>query len=411
MNLLVNAGLVTGLLFLSALFSSSETALFSLSRYQIRRVKSRHPGGGRFVALLLESPKRTLLSILIGNMAVNIAASSIATGIGISLFGSKGVGLAIGVMVLLLLFFGEITPKTFAVRNAERLSHVIAPLIHIFAKLIWPVRRIIQSIADLFLSLFAKRRVKGEPYITEQELKTLVSVSEKEGVIDKDEREMIDAVFEFGERSVDEIMIPRVDIIACKYSAPRDEVVKLVKESRHTKVPIYSEVIDNITGILFTKEFILNKDKSLDWRSLIKPAVFVPETKKIDELFFEFQTKKVPIAIVADEYGGTAGLVTMEDILEEIVGEIQDEYDKEAPFIERIEPHTFRVKGDIGLKDLEEELGIKIHTEEVETLAGFLALRAGRIPTEGEVIKYKGRTFTIERVRRNRILKVKIDGR
>lgn len=394
------------LLILSGLFSASETALFSLSKIQLRRLKEKRPSQSAFIARLLDSPRRTLNTILTGNMLVNITASALVTQSLMRLTGEKGMGMAIGLTTFLLLVFGEVTPKTFAISHAENFSCLIARPLCLFTKIIFPIRWGWSKIADFFSERAIGRQYLRQPFLTEEEIRGLVSIGEKEGVISKEEEQMISTVFDFGERYVNEIMTPRVDIVAVDINEDNLHLEKALKNSRHSKVPVYKDAVDNILGIVYAKEYLLSPRQ--DWQNLVKPVLFVPETKRIEELLLEFQGEKSYIAIVTDEYGGTSGLVTIEDILEEIVGEIQDEYDTEEKLIVRVDAHTVSVSGKTSLYDLNEELNTHFKAKEAQTVAGFIIHLFGRIPKSGESAKYRNYLFTVDDVRKHRIRKVTI---
>lgn len=389
------------LLGLSGLFSASEMALFSLSRIQLKRIGDRHPHRHGLVVSLLDRPRRTLITILIGNTLVNVAASAVATSLSIHLFGEVGIGIAVGTMTFLILIFGEINPKTVALRNAEGLSVIVAPFIEFFAYLILPIRRLTRAITDFLLDLLVGESYIAEPFISSHELKTLVSIGEREGILDQDERDMIHAVFEFGETRANEIMTPRVEITACPMEASSGEVKKILEKVHRTKVPVYEKSLDHIVGVLATKDFLLSREEN--WRKLVRSAYFIPESKKIGELLSEFQRSQESLAIVVDEFGGTAGLVTREDILEEVVGEIRDEYDIEEDPFHQIETNALRVNGRVSLKDLKEKFGMSYEGEEAPSVAGYLLSKLGHIPKVGETFRDGALHFTVEEVRRNQI--------
>ncbi len=394
------------LLILSGLFSASETALFSLSKIQLCRLKERNPVKGALIAQLLDSPRRTLNTILTGNMLVNITTSALVTETVMRLSAQKGLGLSVGLTTLLLLVFGEVTPKTFAISYAEGFSCFISRPLYLFAKLIFPIRWAWSKIADFFSQRIIGRQYLWQPFLTSEEIRGLVSIGEKEGVISKEEEQMISTVFDFGERHVNEIMTPRVDIVAIDVNEDSPRLEKVLKTSRHSKIPVYKDKVDNILGIIYAKEYLLTPRQ--DWQSLVKPVLFVPETKRIEELLFEFQSKKSYVSIVTDEYGGTSGLITIEDILEEIVGEIQDEYDTEEKLIVRIDEHTVSVSGKTSLYDLNEELSTHFKAKGAQTVGGFIIHLFGRIPKSGESTRYRDYVFTVNDVRRHRIRKVTI---
>ena len=388
------------LLALSAFFSGSETALFSLTRFQVKRLHSTHPHSASRVSHLLKFPRQTLITLLVGNTLVNIAATSIVANIGIRVYGNAGVGLTIGLMTFLILVFGEVVPKQWAIKNSSRLAVISARPLELFRILIFPLWAVLR----FFTGLIIPGPGSKEPFITQKELKTLINLSEKDGTLDEDEKEMIHAVFDFGETLTREIMVPRVDLVAAEDSTSCEQLTRLMKRSHHTRIPIYEESIDNILGVIRTKDFLLSAGAGL--KSFIRPVLFTPETKKIDDLFVEFQAKKQNIAVVVDEYGGTAGLITLEDILEEIVGEIYDEYDKAEDEIKKLGPNTYRVSGKVTLKELNDELEIDLPSEEADTLAGFLLSLFNRFPADKEKISYGGIDFTVEKMRKNRIRSV-----
>ena len=393
-------------LILSAFFSSSETALFSLNKLQIRKINISHPKSGKMVTHLLNFPRRTLITILIGNMIVNVAITSMTTFLIIQIFGSKGIGLAICLVTFFLLIFGEVVPKSLAIKNAEAFSIIVARPLEIFARVIFPVRKLLQAVSDFILSIFIKETTLKKPYITQKELKTLVSISREEGVLEEEEKDMIKALLELGEQEVKEIMVPRTDIVACAREVSSDTLIKLMKDSLHTKIPIYSGSSDNIVGMISTREFMLSPNKDL--KNFIRPVAFVPETKKVDDLLIELRAKKMTLAIVIDEYGGTEGLVTREDILEEIVGEIYDEYDKIEKLIERIDERKVIVSGKLSIKDVNEQLNLHLPLSKGETLSGLLLALFGHLPSVGEKVEYEGLKFEIKNIRKRRIEQIAI---
>lgn len=393
------------LLILSAFFSGSETALFSLKPLTLRKL-ARDRKDARHIKYLLKDPTRMLATILIGNMLVNIIASVIVSSISIDLLGDAGIGIAIGIMTLLLLLFGEVTPKTLAIEHPVAFSLFCAQPLIIFSKLIFPLRWCLRSIADNLIPVWGQP-VPQEPTVTEEELKTIIDVGQKEGVVAKQEREMIRAVLEFTDTDVKEVFTPRVDIKAISITATREEALQLAKEYQHSKIPIYTKSLDKIMGVIYAKELLLQPKKK--FTELIKPVLFVPGTKKIDELLQIFEQQKLKIAIVVDEYGGTDGMVTMEDILEEIFGEIYDEFETPEKLIEDLGDNRHRVVGKIGINDINESLETKLPEEEHETLAGLILDRFGKIPTTGETIRIESAKIVIEKMAGRRITSVIIE--
>lgn len=411
-------GVVTLLSFiiLSAFFSGTETALFSLNKLQLKKMQKEEENNWQVKSIirLLDDPQRTLISILIGNMFVNIAASSLATYLAIKTFGNIGIGIASGIMIFTILVFGEIVPKSLAVANAEAISKRVAKPIEIISTGLFPLIKFFKIIISVVYYFFGKKSVEEKKEITEEDLITLIDAGKDEGVIEEEEKEMIRNIFEFGDTMVKEVMIPRVDIACIPSDTKLGSILKLIKKMGHSRIPVYEETIDNIIGILYAKDLLsiyeqwyTSKEK-FDLKGIIREAYFVPENKKIDELLDIFQKDRIQIAIAIDEYGGTAGLITMEDVVEEVVGEIIDEYDKEIKLYEIIGDNTVIVDGIISIEEINEILNIEIPENDFETLGGFIFDLLGRVPRKGEKIEYQNFQIIIEQVVKNRIRRVKI---
>jgi len=405
-----------GFIILSAFFSGSETALFSLNKLQLKKMQKEDGNNWRVKSIvrLLDDPQRTLISILIGNMFVNISATSLATYLAIVFFGNIGIGIASGIMIFTILVFGEIVPKSLAVANAETISKRVARPIEIISLVLFPLIKFFKMIIIALYYLFGKKSLKVKKEITQEDLITLIDAGKDEGVIEEEEKKMIKNIFEFGDTMVKEVMIPRVDMAYISSDTKIGSILKLIKKMGHSRIPVYEDTIDNIIGILYAKDLLgiyeqwyTSKEK-FDLKEIIREAYFVPENKKIDELLDIFQKDRIQIAIAVDEYGGTAGLVTMEDVVEEVVGEIIDEYDKEIKLFEIIEENTIRVDGNISIEEINEILNIEIPENDFETLGGFIFDLLGRVPKKGEKIKYHNLKIIIEQVVKNRIRRVKI---
>jgi gliding motility-associated protein GldE len=400
------------LFLLSAFFSGSETAYLAVSRAKIRKLAKDGDPRAQVLLHLIEHPNRVLVTILVGNNLVNITAASLATSLAIEAFGSKGIGIATGVVTLIVLIFGEITPKSYSATNAEKVALFVARPIYLLMKLLAPLVLLLSKFAKLLVKSFGGE-VKLGPFITEEELKMLVEVGEEVGAIEKEEKEMISGIFEFGETDVREVMVPRIDMKCIDAKESIETARKLILETGHSRIPVYEGSIDNIIGILYAKDLLkyLNskgaKPKSL--REIIRPAYFVPETKKLDDLLREFQQNRVQIAIVVDEYGGTAGMVTLEDILEEIVGEIKDEYDvaEEEP-LEHIDEKQVIVDARMSIHDVNEALDINLPEEEFDTIGGLVFNTIGRIPSPGDEVEIDGVKLRVEKMRGRRIMKVRV---
>ncbi len=405
-----------GFVILSAFFSGAETALFSLNKLQLKKMQKEDEDNWRVKSIirLLDDPQRTLISILVGNMFVNITASSLATYLAIKLFGNIGLGLASGIMIFTILVFGEIVPKSLAVANADIISKRIAKPIEIISLVLFPLIIFFKMIISGVYYLFGKKSSKMKKEITEEDLITLIDAGKDDGVIEEEENEMIRNIFEFGDTMVKEVMIPRVDIACISSDTGLDSILKLIKKMGHSRIPVYEETIDNIIGILYAKDLLgvyeqwYTSNEEFDLKRIIREPFFVPENKKIDELMDIFQKDRIQIAIAVDEYGGTAGLITMEDVLEEVVGEIIDEYDKEIKLFEITEDNTIIVDAIISIDEINEILNIEIPENGFETLGGFIFDLLGRVPEKGEKIKYQNCQMIIEQVVRNRIRRIKI---
>jgi putative hemolysin len=371
---------------LSAFFSSSEVALISITRAKVRTLVNEKRKGAERLAELKENPSHFLISILVGNNIVNVAAAAIATALAISIFGSIGVGIATGVVTILLLVFGEIGPKMYASRYSEKLALAVAPPIYYFSRIFVP-----------FIHLWEKMMRRGgagtvlsEPAVTEEEIKEWIEVGKEEGTIEQEEREMLYSVLEFSDTIAREIMTPRVDVALIDDTKTIEEAMQIFTETGFSRLPVFHDSVDNIIGVLNIKDVFaaaFSGKKEVALKDLMYDAFFVPETKKIDELLKELQVRKVQMAIVLDEYGSFTGIATVEDILEELVGDILDEFDREEPEIQKIGEGTFVVDAKMWVEDLNDELDISLPVHEsYETIGGLLIDRLGHIPHPGESV-------------------------
>jgi CBS domain containing-hemolysin-like protein len=395
---------------LSAFFSSSEVALISITKARVRTLVNDNKPGALALATLKENPDHFLTTILIGNTIVNIGAAAIATAIAISVFGSIGVGIATGFVVIVLLIFGEIGPKIYASRAPDTFPRTVAPIIlflsHILSPVLWVVDRVSPSLGI--------GRDATEPAVTEDEIKEWIDVGKEEGTIEQDEKEMLYSVLEFGDTTAREIMTPRVDVILMEDTLGIGEAIRIFNETGFSRIPIYHGQIDNITGVLNVKDVfsaMVSKRKDLSIKEIMYDPTFVPETKKIDDLLKELQVHRVQIAIVIDEYSSFVGIVTVEDILEELVGEIMDEYDKEEPEVQNIAEGVYVLDAQMWVDDINDELGIGLPLDEsYETVGGLLIDRLGHIPQHpGEKVEIEaGRiTLVVMQMHGRRIVKIK----
>ncbi|WP_286905734.1 HlyC/CorC family transporter [Clostridium sp. UBA1652] len=397
------------LLLLSAFFSASETALMSLSKIRIRHMVEDGVKGAKLVEKLTEDPNKLLGSILVGNNVVNIGASALATSVAMKAFDESGVGIATAIMTILVLIFGEITPKSIAKQRSEGVALKVSGIVNIFVKTLRPFVAIFTFISSFILKLFGADLNKDQPFITQEELKTMVDVGEEEGVLEEEEKEMIFNVFEFGDIQVKDVMVQRVDIVALGLDSTYDDVIDIIKEEQFSRIPVYNESIDDIIGIMYVKDLILlnNKD-NFKVQDCIREAYYTFEFKKVTELFKEMKKSRNHMAVVLDEYGGTVGIVTIEDLLEEIVGEIEDEYDELEEEIEVVKEDEYIVDGRIRLDDLSDLIGVKMESEEFDSIGGFVIGQLGRIPEPKEEVSYENMRFVVEEIDKNRIKKVRI---
>ena len=396
---------------LSAFFSSSEVALISITRAKARTLVNEGKHGSQAVAALKESPEHLLITILIGNNIVNVAAAALATSIAIQMFGDIGVGIATGFVVIVLLIFGEIGPKIYAARASDSFALAVAPVIlflsRIFTPLIWVVERISPK--------FGMGKEICEPAVTEEEIKEWIDVGKEDGTIEQGEQDMLYSVLEFADTTAREIMTPRVDVILMEDTVTFEEAIRIFNETGFSRIPVYHDQIDNITGILNVKDVfsaMVSHRKDSTIKEVMYDPMFVPETKKIDDLLKELQVHRVQMAIVIDEYSSFVGIVTVEDILEEIVGDILDEYDKEEPEIQNISEGVFAVDAQMWVDDINERMGLNLPVDEsYETIGGLIIDRLGHIPLHpGEKIEINdGKiSLVVMQMHGRRIVKVKI---
>lgn len=402
--------MLIALLVLSALFSSSETALTTVNRIRIRTLAGQGDKRAMTLLAVLQNPEKMLSVILIGNNVVNLYASSLATTVTLSLFGSKLVGVATGILTLAVLVFGEVAPKTMASRNAEQIALRAAGPVKCLMWLFTPLVFVVNNLARLVMKLFGADRPGKRELMTAEELRTIVQVGHEDGVIENSERKMIDNVFDFGDRSARDIMIPRIDMTCIDMEAGYDELMEVVREEKYTRIPVYKESADTIVGILNIKDLLFRaQDKPFRIAELMRKPLFTYEQKKTSELMVEMRKNYTNLAIVLDEYGVTAGMVTMEDILEEIVGEIRDEYDRdEEKSIRRIAPNTYLIEGNVKIDDVNEVLQLHLASEDYESIGGYVLEQLEHFPKEGECVTKGGISFTVTRMEQTRIAEVKL---
>ena len=388
------------LLMLSGFFSSAETALFSISQTRARHMAKDKIRTHLLIKRMKDDPHKLLTTILIGNNVVNVAASAIATALTIGMFPNRqAVGLTTGVMTFLILVFGEVIPKSFATRNNILIAKLTIYPIHWLSILFTPI--------ILFLNFIPRitGRISKTPSATEQELITFVEVVEEQGEIKEAEREMIHNIFELDDTNASEIMTPRADMFVVDADAPLD--LKTIADSGFTRIPVIEGDIDHVVGILNIKDIFMHQATSgtpVDVRSVMRPPYFVPENKKLDRLLHQFKARKNHMAIIVDEYGGVSGLITLEDALEELVGEIRDETDKEDPHIITKKPKEWLVLGKSEIEEVNQRIGINIpESKGYDTFSGFILDRIGRIPEENEAFTINGFKVVVMEMDGNRI--------
>lgn len=408
--LLVQLVVLVILLMGSAFFSASETALMSISKIDARHMVDQNIKNAKIVSKLVEDPNKLLGAILVGNNIVNIGASSLATVVATGILGSAGPGIATGVMTLLVLIFGEITPKSLSTQKSQEVACFVARPISLVVLILTPVVKVLMFISNLMIRLFGGKIDTSKPFITTDELKTIVTVSHEEGVLEEEEKEMIYNVFGFGDSYTKDVMIPRTDMIAVDVNATYDEIIELYKQEQFSRMPVYQESHDNIIGVIYMKDLLLKQFDPKDFviSDFLRDVYFVHEFKRIDELFKEMRSKKIGMAIVVDEYGGTSGIVTLEDLIEEIVGDIDDEYDMTEDSFVKIADQEYLVDGSFRISDFNDELNLNISSNEFDSIGGFIIGLLDRFPDEGEVVVYDDITFKVEETMNNRINKLRI---
>ncbi|MCJ7688793.1 MAG: hemolysin family protein [Clostridiaceae bacterium] len=398
------------LLMFSAFFSASETALMSLSKIRLRHMVDSETKGAERINKLIKNPSKLLGSILVGNNISNIGASALATSLAINLYGDSGVGIATIAMTILVLIFAEITPKSLAAQNSEKISLKVSGPISLITFVLNPLITVLIYITNTIIKILGGEIDKVKPFITEEELKTMVSVSHEEGVLEGEEKQMIYNVFEFGDSQAKDVMTPRTDMIVANINSTYQELINIFREEQFSRLPIYEETVDNIIGVLYIKDLIFFEDGKEEFsiEKHMRVPYFTYEFKSTVDLFADMRAKRVPIAILLDEYGGTSGIVTIEDLVEEIVGDIEDEYDDDEDKIEVIKEDEYIVDGDTKISMINEMIGLNIESEDFDSIGGFVTGLLGRLPTTGETINYNDTKFTIQSTSRNRIVKMKI---
>lgn len=394
------------LAFLSAFFSSAETALTCANRVRIHALVEEGNRRAKILERILENPSKMLSTILIGNNLVNISATSLVTTFTIDLFGSTAVGIATGILTLFILLFGEILPKTLATLNAEKIALAYSYIILFLMFILTPVIFIVDKLSNLLLRILGIDPNVRTSGMTETELKTYVDVSHKEGVIEAEEHEMILNVFDFGDSDASDIMIPRIDMTSIDVNATYDELSRLFKRTLYSRIPVYEGETINIIGFVNLKDFFtIKNEEHFSIRSILREAYYTYETKKTSDLLMEIRECSHNLVIVVDEYGDSVGMITIEDLLEEIVGEIRDEYDEdESELIREISPRTYKIAGAMKLDDINDALGTTFSSEDYDSIGGLMIEFLDRLPSSWEKITLNdGTTIQTSKVKGHRI--------
>ncbi len=401
------------LIFLSGFFSSAETALFSLTREIKKELRAQSSIFSKAITSLFSRPKGLLITLLFGNMLVNVGFFCISFKIAKRILQSNlensslWAGATSGVSLLLIIIFGEVIPKNVAIKIPTHVSKAFSVPIIIFEKLFFPFCAPLNFITDKISNLFTKNN-KDEKNITVDELKMIAEMGAEQGLMDKSEHSMINAVLDFQDKQVKEVMVPRVDMAIYDVNEPVEGFLDLVRESKFTKIPVYNKNHDSIIGLIHAKNVFLKPRAAL--RDFVRPIQFIPESKTIESLLRKFRAEHKQMAIVIDEYGGTAGLVTLEDILEEIVGNIEDEDDtNQERAIKKIEEDKFSLPGDLAIKEWGDYFEVELESYDFDTVGGFVVSLLGDIPTKGDVVNYKNMRFTVESLAKRRIVSLTLE--
>ncbi len=395
----------------SAFFSSSETALTSLNVFKIRQMEENGVENSSIVRKLTDNIGKVLTTILIGNNIVNIVTTTLATIFFTDLFGASGAVISTVVLTLTILIFGEVTPKNIASSQSEKVALRVAKPIKIFDIILKPMSFFLQAITNLLTKMIIGEDHPSQDIVTEEDLKTIVDVSEEQGVINNEESEIINNVFDFGDSDVEDIMTARTNMEAIAVDMDDKDLRDFLKNCKHSRIPVYGKSIDNILGILHMKDIVafIAEDKDLNIEEMIRPAFYVYDNMHIFDLFKSMRNENVSLAIVIDEYGGTSGIVTIEDIVEELVGEIEDEYDTHLETIFKVNDMEYLVNPSIHINDFNDYFDTGLEQIKNDSIGGYLIDRLGRIPKESDFIEEDGMVISVLQVNRYKLEMLKID--
>jgi CBS domain containing-hemolysin-like protein len=397
------------LLGLSAFFSASETAVMGTSRLRLRYLAESGDRRAQLVIQKLADRPRFLAAILVGNNMVNIALTSILTAVFVGWWGEEGLAVAMLACTLLILMFGEILPKALAAADGENTALAMARPLGVMMRLLAPIAAVFHAITALVLRGMG-RDIRKEHPLSQEELELVVDAMEEHGVLDQDEKDMIQGIIQFADTSVQEIMVPRPDMLAVPDDTTVGEASQLLLSGHFSRLPVFQGTLDHVSGFVHLKDLVRAGRPDLPVGGMVRPVLFIPETRRVDDLFRDMRRERVHLAIALDEHGSTSGLVTLEDLLEEIVGDIRDEYDEveEAPVL-RVSDGVYLVSGKAQLKLVCEELGVSLGDDEVDTVGGLVFHRLGRLPRPGDTVREGDALLTVEEVHGRRVTRVKLE--
>ena len=400
------------LLIIAAFLAAAEISLVSVNRFRVRSLREEGNRRAEKLDKLLDHPNRFLSTILMLTLLVQVGASAIATGLALAFDLPVAAAVATGVMTFLIFIFSEMAPKTYATNHTERVAMAVAPIVNLLSMVFYPLVRVLILISNGVIRLFGGKTIKEGPFVTEGDIKALVSAAEEQDVIEEEEKKLIHSIFEFGDTLVREVMIPRTDMIMLDEESNLEESLEIILSYGFSRIPVYRKDFDHIVGVLYAKDllpYLKRGESDARPREFLREAYFVPETKRVSELLTELRALTIHMAIVLDEYGGTSGLVTIEDLLEEIVGEIFDEYDSAMELYESLGNGRYTFDARISIDDLNELLCTDLPAHEWDTLGGLIYNLMGKIPKQGEAVEFEGMRLTAQKVVGRRIYKVLLE--
>lgn len=416
-SLLINLIIFIGLIGVCFFFSSAETAFTAISRIKLRHLLDKKVKGSKKLHFILHYPKRLLTAILIGNNLAQTSASAMAAVVMTNALRYSGIenmavvlGIITGVLAMILLTFGEIFPKTIAMKNPTRLALAITPVMFYVMFVLYPVISLFVFISNMFSRFLGLPHHEEDKILTEDEIRTVIKLAEEDGILEKEEKKMLEGVFNVTEKVVREIMTPRTDAICIEADSTAGDVIALISETGHSRIPVYENEIDNIIGIIYAKDLLRIESPDENCKKFLRTAVFIPESKYIEDLMQHMKFAKFHMAIVVDEHGGMSGLVTFEDIIEEIVGEIQDEFEREEQPVTQLDDETFVIDASVNIDDLPQNIREILPQEDTDydTIGGFVLSELGTIPKQGKRFAYKNLEITIQDVKKRRIVSLTI---